>query len=78
MRHLASLLLLQGLLLTTSCAVTSVTPETQLSQEAAVPSVRSRLKFKGAGPVCMCNSGLSERDIARGTRPRKPPAGSAP
>jgi len=28
-----------------------------------VPPAQGRLKFKSAGPVCMCGDGLSERDI---------------
>jgi hypothetical protein len=28
-----------------------------------VPAATGRLKFKSAGPVCMCAEGLSERDI---------------
>lgn len=78
MRYITSVILLHGLLVTTACAVTPATSETQLSQEAPVPSVKSRLKYKGAGPVCICNSGLSERDIASRTKPQKPPAGTAP
>ena len=30
---------------------------------AAVPAPKGRLKFKSAGPVCMCGEGMSERDI---------------
>ena len=78
MRHITNVILLQGLLVTTACAETPATPETKLSQETPVPSVRSRLKYKVAGSVCMCNSGLNERDIARGTKPQKPPTGTAP
>ena len=29
----------------------------------SVPAAKGRLKFKSAGPVCMCGEGLSERDI---------------
>ena len=29
----------------------------------SVPPAKGRLKFKSAGPVCMCGDGLSERDI---------------
>ena len=78
MRHITSLILLQGLLATTACAESPAAPETKLSQEAPVPSVNSRLKYKGAGPVCICNSGLSERDIASGTKPQQPPTGIIP
>jgi len=30
---------------------------------SSVPAAKGRLKFKSAGPVCMCGEGLSERDI---------------
>ena len=40
--------------------VATETPETK----TATPERRSRLKFKSAGPACMCGNELSEKDIA--------------
>jgi hypothetical protein len=36
-----------------------------------------RLKFKGRGPVCVCSSGLSERDIEQAAK-RRADAGTEP
>ena len=52
-------------------AATVVLPETttqstqgQKTQiQGGVPAPKGRLKFKSAGPVCMCAEGMSERDI---------------
>jgi len=30
---------------------------------SGVPPAKGRLRFKSAGPVCMCGDGMSERDI---------------
>lgn len=30
---------------------------------AGAPPAKGRLRFKSAGPVCMCGDGMSERDI---------------
>ena len=32
---------------------------------ADLPPAKGRLRFKSAGPVCMCSEGLSEKDIER-------------
>jgi len=37
-----------------------------------VPVAKGRLKFKSAGPVCICGEGLSERDIEQGMARSKP------
>ena len=34
-------------------------------ESAAQPAKRSRLRFRGNGPTCMCADGLSERDIRK-------------
>jgi hypothetical protein len=34
-------------------------------EQAAKPAGRSRLRFRGNGPTCMCADGLSERDIRK-------------
>lgn len=31
--------------------------------QGRLPAPKGRLKFKSAGPVCICGEGLSERDI---------------
>ena len=32
---------------------------------SGVPPAKGRLRFKSAGPVCMCGEGMSEKDIER-------------
>ena len=44
---------------------------------SGVPPAQGRLRFKSAGPVCMCGEGLSEKDIERAMArqgPAKPDA----
>lgn len=44
----------------------SVPPEMTLQAtqgQGGVPAAKGRLKFKSAGPICMCAEGLSEKDI---------------
>ena len=45
-------------------AVAAASPEmSTAAARGALPAAKGRLKFKSAGPVCMCGDGLSERDI---------------
>jgi len=32
-------------------------------KQGGLPAPKGRLKFKSAGPVCMCGEGMSEKDI---------------
>lgn len=56
-------------LLTLSAPVMSATDTPReassqvVTQTAGVPPAKGRLRFKSAGPVCMCGEGLSEKDI---------------
>lgn len=56
-----------GSMATASAApLASVPPEVtvQATQgQGGVPAAKGRLKFKSAGPICMCAEGLSEKDI---------------
>lgn len=44
--------------------------------QGGVPQATGRLKFKSAGPVCMCAEGLSERDIEQALAKAKPAVGA--
>ena len=45
----------------------AVLSQTQTRVQGGLPAPTGRLKFKSAGPVCICGEGLSERDIEKAT-----------
>jgi hypothetical protein len=72
MRNLIGLTILFLVLPTSAANADSSTIETvteTVQQKTPVkgmlPAAKGRLKFKSAGPMCICGEGLSERDIAQ-------------
>lgn len=64
------------------CAGAAVAQEPASPANASSPvsspvPASGRLKFKGRGPVCVCSSGLSERDIEQAAK-RRADAGTEP
>lgn len=63
----------------TAAAAQAGEPEPQMSavspeaEPAAQPAKRSRLRFRGNGPTCMCADGLSERDIRKAETAKSTP-----
>jgi len=45
-------------------------------QKGGLPAATGRLKFKSAGPVCMCGDGMGEKDIEQALAKAKSGSGA--
>ncbi len=67
MTRLGFVLLALMIAMTATAAPDAPIPPESAASERDAPRA-PRLKFKSRGPICLCGSGLSEKDIEQATR----------